>query len=254
MLTADVAVGRELTDKFKEKERRDEQSDDVDFSMMVLGANFWPLAPQQTDFTVPREIQRTYDRFTQFYNVMHSGRKLTWLWHVSKNELKTTYLNQKYIFMTSAYQMSILTQFNENDSRTFKDLQQGTGIDPGILKPQLTLLVKAKVLLLDGDTYDLNHNFKSKKIRVQLNQPVRAEVKAEQADVLQAVDEDRKFVYQATIVRIMKSRKTMKHQALIQDVAQTISTKFTPKVSEIKKAIDHLIDKEYLERGEDIGT
>ena len=102
-------------------------------------------------------------------------------------------------------------------------------------------------------------------MKVNLNQPVKSEQKAETTEVLQAVDEDRKFVYQATIVRLMKARKvswpkdtagmtsslrhqTMKHQALIQEVTAQISTKFTPKVPEIKKAIDHLIDKEYLER------
>ena len=42
----------------------------------------------------------------------------------------------------------------------------------------------------------------------------------------------------------------MKHQALVQEVAATVSTKFTPKVPEIKRAIDHLIDKEYLDRAE----
>jgi hypothetical protein len=42
---------------------------------------------------------------------------------------------------------------------------------------------------------------------VQLNQPVRSEQKAEATEVLTAVDEDRKFVYQATIVRLMKARK-----------------------------------------------
>ncbi|BEI85603.1 hypothetical protein CcaverHIS002_0510040 [Cutaneotrichosporon cavernicola] len=235
---SDVSVGRDLTEKFKEKERREGQGDDLDFSIMVLGTTFWPLAPQQTDYAVPREIQRTHERFTKFYNDVHSGRKLTWLWHVSKNELRTTYLQQKYIFMTSAYQMAILTQFNENDSLSYKELADGTKIDDKILRPQLNLLVKAKVLLNDGDTYDLNLNFRSKKIRVQLNHPVKAEQKAEATEVLQAVDEDRKFVYQATIVRIMKARKTMKHQGLIQEV------------SEIKKAIDYLIDKEYLERGD----
>ena len=44
-------------------------------------------------------------------------------------------------------------------------------------------------------------DFKSKKIRVNLNLPIKAEVKAESADVLKTVDEDRKYVIQATIVR-----------------------------------------------------
>ena len=44
-------------------------------------------------------------------------------------------------------------------------------------------------------------DFKSKKIRVNLNLPIKAEVKAESADVLKAVDEDRKYVIQATVVR-----------------------------------------------------
>ena len=43
--------------------------------------------------------------------------------------------------------------------------------------------------------------FKSKKIRVNLNLPIKAETKAESTDVLKTVDEDRKYVIQATIVR-----------------------------------------------------
>jgi len=48
-------------------------------------------------------------------------------------------------------------------------------------------------------------DFKSKKIRVNLNLPIKAEVKAESSDVLKTVDEDRKYVIQATIVRCVFS-------------------------------------------------
>ncbi len=77
--------------------------------------------------------------------------------------------------------------------------------------------------------------FKSKKIRVNLNQPIKAEVKQEATDVLKTVDEDRKYVIQATIVRIMKARKSMKNQQLIQEVISQISTRFAPKIPDIKK-------------------
>jgi len=48
---------------------------------------------------------------------------------------------------------------------------------------------------------DLIIDFKSKKIRVNLNLPIKAETKAESSEVLKIVDEDRKYVIQATIVR-----------------------------------------------------
>ncbi|KAJ7860830.1 hypothetical protein B0H14DRAFT_557809 [Mycena olivaceomarginata] len=52
--------------------------------------------------------------------------------------------------------------------------------------------------------------FKSKKIRVNLNLPIKADVKAESSGVLKVVDEDRKYVIQVMIVRIVKAGKTMK--------------------------------------------
>ena len=48
-------------------------------------------------------------------------------------------------------------------------------------------------------------DFKSKKIRINLNTPIKAEQKAESTDVLKTVDEDRKYVIQATIVRYVIS-------------------------------------------------
>jgi len=111
------------------------------------------------------------------------------------------------------------------------------------------VLVKAKILINEEqEQYDLNPNYKSKKIRVNLNLPIKAEVKAESADVLKTVDEDRKYVIQATIVRVMKARKSMKNQQLIQEVIAQISQRFTPRVPDIKKAIDTLLEKEYIER------
>ena len=54
-------------------------------------------------------------------------------------------------------------------------------------------------------------DFKSKKIRINLNTPIKAEQKAESTDVLKTVDEDRKYVIQATIVRCVLSRFLIVH-------------------------------------------
>ncbi|ESK95046.1 hypothetical protein Moror_13936 [Moniliophthora roreri MCA 2997] len=245
----DMSLSKDLTDNFKERMQQNHDDMDITFSIMVLGTNFWPLNPPSHEFVIPQEILPTYNRFQQYYQTKHSGRKLTWLWNYSKNELRTNYLNQKYILMTSSYQMAVLVQYNRNDTLSLSELVAATSIPEDLIKQVLALLVKAKVLVNEeADQYDLNPGFKSKKIRVNLNLPIKAEVKAESSDVLKTVDEDRKYVIQATIVRIMKARKTMKNQALIQEVIAQISQRFAPKIPDIKKAIDQLLEKEYIER------
>ena len=50
-------------------------------------------------------------------------------------------------------------------------------------------------------TYSVYAGFKSKKMKVNLNQVIKATEKADTTEVLKTVDEDRKFAIQATIVR-----------------------------------------------------
>ena len=152
-----MSLSKDLTDQFKARMEQTHDDADISFSIMVLGTNFWPLNPPGHDFIIPQEMQTTYDRFQRYYQMKHSGRKLTWLWNYSKNELRTNYLNQKYIFMTSSYQMAVLTQFNEADTLSLEELKAATQISEDLLKQVLASLVKPKVLINEEtDQYDLN--------------------------------------------------------------------------------------------------
>ena len=152
-----MSLGKDLTDSFKSRMEQNHDDMDISFSIMVLGTNFWPLNPPAHEFVIPVEIVPTYDRFQKYYQTKHSGRKLTWLWNYSKNELRTNYLNQKYILMTSSFQMAVLLQYNSIDTLSLSELVAATSIPKELLSQVLALLVKAKILINEEtDQFDLN--------------------------------------------------------------------------------------------------
>ncbi|KAK0186412.1 Cullin [Armillaria mellea] len=246
MLT-DMKLSEDLTDQFS-LERKQDSDSELSFSVAVLGTNSWPLDPPSHGFTIPREIYPTYDRFQQYYQMKHSGRKLTWLWNYSRNELRTNYLDKKYILMTSSFQMAIFVMYNSYDTLSLTELVTATSIPNEVITQILAILVKAKILVNEEPgQYDLNPDFRSKKIRINLNRPIKTE---EIGEELKNVDEDRKYVIQATIIRVMKARQSLMNQQLIQEVISQLSQRFTPNVADIKKAIDILLEREYIERGQ----
>jgi cullin 1 len=259
----DMSLSRDLMDRFKTWcENSSKVSLGVDFSVLVLATGSWPLQPPSTNFSIPKELQQCEQLFGKFYTGQHSGRKLNWLHQLSKGEVKTGYLPSNkagYTFQVSTYQMGVLLTFNSAESLSADDIRIATQLTDQALKQTILSLVKTKVLNMGPEEADeiqahhkfsLNKTFKSKRARVQINVPLPSQQKEDDESTQSQVEEDRKLQIQAAVVRIMKMRKRLQHGNLMSEVIQQLQSRFKPKVSVIKKCIDILIEKEYLERVE----
>ena len=96
------------------------------------------------------------------------------------------------------------------------------------------------------DSFSFHAEFTSKLRRIKINQIQLRTTPEEQEQTQEQVFADRQYQVDAAIVRIMKTRKHMSHAQLMSEVFDLC--KFPMNASELKKRIESLIDREYMER------
>ena len=68
----DMSLSKDLTQQFKEKQESLPDPEDITFTVMVLGTNFWPLTSPTHSFNIPEDLSKTYERFQRYYQQKHS--------------------------------------------------------------------------------------------------------------------------------------------------------------------------------------
>jgi len=259
----------------------------IDIEVDVLTNGYWPSQNVPT-CTLPSSVQAAIERFQKFYFEKHTGRKLSWQTHTGTAELKATFGSgpnkyRRHELQVSTYQMCILLLFNDKDSLTLGQIRTYTHIPDQELRRQLISLCTPKHRILrkgskgrgissDDDTFTFNRDYSSKLKRVRIplvketsitrggdaangaaSGGVAASAAASAADgsIPLPVEEDRRHLVEAATVRIMKARKTLHHNELIAEVTKQLSVRFTPSPQFVKKRIESLIEREYLERSLD---
>ncbi|XP_032383724.1 cullin-4B [Etheostoma spectabile] len=251
----DMELSKDIMVQFKQYMQCQNIPGNIELTVNILTMGYWPTyVPMEVH--LPPEMVRLQEIFKTFYLGKHSGRKLQWQSTLGHCVLKAEYKEGKKELQVSLFQTLVLLMFNEGEEFTLEEIKLATGIEDSELRRTLQSLAcgKARVLtkipkskdVEDGDKFSCNDDFKHKLFRIKINQIQMKETVEEQASTTERVFQDRQYQIDAAIVRIMKMRKTLSHNLLMSEVYNQL--KFPVKPADLKKRIESLIDRDYMER------
>ncbi|CAB0005995.1 unnamed protein product [Nesidiocoris tenuis] len=281
-MTVSNTIMEEFRNHIKEAEAR---LHGVDLSVRVLTTGFWPTNNATPNCNIPAAPQAAFEVFRRFYLAKHSGRQLTLQPQLGSADLNAIFYGsrreddevgrdgasssvpavvtapRKHIIQVSTYQMCVLMLFNQRERLTYEELQNETDIPEKDLIRALQSLAMGKasqrILIKTPKTKEIeashvffvNDTFTSKLHRVKIQTvAAKGESEPERKETRNKVDEDRKHEIEAAIVRIMKARRRMAHNVLVAEVTEQLKSRFLPSPVIIKKRIENLIEREYLNR------
>ncbi|KAL5350865.1 hypothetical protein ACLOAV_004436 [Pseudogymnoascus australis] len=234
----------------------------MDLQVSVLSAAAWPTYPDIT-INLPVEVARHIEKFDRHYKHKHTGRRLTWKHSLAHSIVKGHFKKGTKELQVSGFQAVVLVLFNDiadDEALSYTALQASTGLVDAELTRTMQSLACGKVRILTKhpkgrevaktDTFTVNLAFTDPKFRIKINQIQLKETTAENKETHERVALDRQYETQAAIVRIMKSRKVLPHQSLVAEVIEQTKMRGAVEVGEIKKNIEKLIEKDYIERDE----
>lgn len=94
----------------------------------------------------------------------------------------------------------------------------------------------------------MNNSFTSKMTKIKIVQGVVKETAPERQVTQDRMDEDRRLLMEASIVRVMKHRRNLGHNDLVIEVTKMLSARFVPTPQGLKKRIERLIEADFLRR------
>jgi cullin-4 len=240
----------------------------VEMEVQVLTTGYWPVYPQYA-FHLPPYLVSPQDRFEAYYKNKYQGRRIAWQYALGHCVVKANGLSRPYEFIVSLAQALVLVQFNGGSTWTLPDLMERVGMEDrdemerllqslSVAKEGTRILKKLdfdaadqkkkkpRLSVDDKDRFEIFEQFESNMRRIRINNIMMKESKEEREKTVEGVSRDRLYLIDAVLVRIMKARKTLLHQSLIAQVLEQL--KFPATSADVKKRIESLIEREYIER------
>merc|ERR1711915_691572 len=231
------------------------RGDKIDLTVNVLSMASWPTYTVM-NVIIPPYMLKYQEIFNKFYQGKYSGRKLQWQASLGHCVLRANFKSGQKELQVSLFQALCLLQFNNNDEQSLEDMKEATNIEDGEIRRTLQSLAcgKARVItklpkgkeILDGDKFIFNKDFTNALYKIKINQVQMKETNAEQKATEDRVFQDRLYLIDAAIIRILKMRKTLSHNLLLTEIYNQLNFPVTP--PDLKKRIESLIDRDYMKR------
>ena len=259
----DLAIGHDHQADFDTYVKADEarSTGKLDFSVQVLTTGYWPTFAS-IDAHLPSEIVQCTKVFRDYYDDKNSKRRVTWMWSLGNASVKAFFGKKAYDLQVATLQAIVLLTFNPVDGAsqtlTYAQVSERVNLPDEHLKRVLHSLACGKYKVLAKtpassrvaltDSFAVNAKFACpmRKIRVPM-------ASLDDSHNPKRVEENRTVAIEAAIVRIMKARKALSHQSLLAEVLSQLAF-FRPNPKVIKRRIEALIDREYLERDPEIAN
>ncbi|XP_062144130.1 cullin-1-like isoform X2 [Alnus glutinosa] len=225
----------------------------IDLTVRVLTTGFWP-SYKLFDLSLPPEMVKCVEVFKGFYETKTKHRKLTWIYSLGTCNINGKFESKTIELIVSTYQAAALLLFNNADRLSYSEIMTQLNLTQDDLVRLLHSLscAKYKILnkepntetILPTDNFEFNSKFTDRMRRIKILLPPVDE----RRKVIEDVDKDRRYAIDAAIVRIMKSRRVLDHQQLVMECVEQLGPMFKPDIKAIKKRIEDLITRDYLER------
>lgn len=233
----------------------------VDLTVNILTMGNWPTY-RSCSVTLPGIMLRYQESFEKFYLSKHNGRKLQWQPTLGHCVLKACFLKGNKELQVSLFQALVLLSFNSHNTISFEEIKAQTNIESEELKRTMQSIAcgKARVItklpkgreVEETDVFSFNEDFTNKLFRIKINQIQMKETVEDQKATETRVYQDRQYQIDAAIVRVMKIRKAIQHSQLMSELFDILQ--FPVKPSDLKKRIESLIDRDYMERDREISN
>ncbi|KAG6435459.1 hypothetical protein SASPL_100333 [Salvia splendens] len=203
-----------------------------------------------TDLTLARENQASFEEYLSNSPNANPGIDLTVT--VLTTGFWPSY--KSFDLNLPAEMAAALLLFNASDRLSYQEIMTQLNLsDDDVIRLLHSLsCARYKILTKEPNTktisptdiFEFNSKFTDKMRRIKIPLPPVDEKKK----VIEDVDKDRRYAIDASIVRIMKSRKVLGYQQLVMECVEQLGRMFKPDVKAIKKRIEDLITRDYLER------